>query len=127
MLHVAFGEHSLSRTAVFEWHSRFKTGWVSAEDDECSGWWSTSKRTENVEKIRELFHRDCHWTIHELRDTVGISYRVCQEILTENLNMCIAAKFVPWLLTNDQEQRCVNMCFELREKTNEGTTFICYL
>jgi hypothetical protein len=24
MLHEAFGEHSLSWTAVFEWHSRFK-------------------------------------------------------------------------------------------------------
>jgi hypothetical protein len=23
MLHEAFGEHSLSRTAVFEWHCRF--------------------------------------------------------------------------------------------------------
>jgi hypothetical protein len=26
MLHEAFGEHSLSQTAVFEWHSRFKAG-----------------------------------------------------------------------------------------------------
>jgi hypothetical protein len=24
MLHEAFGEHSLTRTVVFEWHSRFK-------------------------------------------------------------------------------------------------------
>jgi hypothetical protein len=29
----AFGEHSLSQTAVFEWHSHFKGGQVSAEDD----------------------------------------------------------------------------------------------
>jgi hypothetical protein len=26
MLCEAFGEHYLSQTAVFEWHSRFKTG-----------------------------------------------------------------------------------------------------
>jgi hypothetical protein len=26
MLHEAFGEHSLSQTADFEWHSRFKAG-----------------------------------------------------------------------------------------------------
>jgi hypothetical protein len=26
MLHETFGEHSLSQTAVFEWHSRFKAG-----------------------------------------------------------------------------------------------------
>jgi hypothetical protein len=47
----AFGEHSLSQTAVFEWHSRFKAGRVSVEDDEYSGRPSTRKTTENVEKI----------------------------------------------------------------------------
>jgi hypothetical protein len=30
----AFGEHSLSWTVVFEWHSRFKASRVSGEDDE---------------------------------------------------------------------------------------------
>jgi hypothetical protein len=35
MLREAFGEHSLSQTAVFECHSRFKAGRVSVEDDEC--------------------------------------------------------------------------------------------
>jgi hypothetical protein len=54
-----------------------------------------------------------------------ISYGVCQEILTENVNMCrIAAKFVPRLLTNDQKQRRINVCPELREKANEDPTFI---
>jgi hypothetical protein len=35
MLCESFGEHSLSRTAVFEWHSHFKAGQVSVEDGEC--------------------------------------------------------------------------------------------
>jgi hypothetical protein len=103
MLCEAFGEHSLSWTAVFEWHSCFKVCRASVEDDKRSGRPSSSKTTENVEKIRELVHEDCHQTIHELTDTVGISYGVCQEILTENLNMHrTAAKFVPQLLTNDK-------------------------
>jgi hypothetical protein len=37
MLREAFGERSLSRRAVFEWHSCFKAGRVSVEDDERSG------------------------------------------------------------------------------------------
>jgi hypothetical protein len=45
MLREAFGERSLSRTAVFEWHSRFKADRVSVEDDERSGHPST---IENV-------------------------------------------------------------------------------
>jgi hypothetical protein len=32
MLREDFGEHSLSRTAVFEWHSRFQAGGVSVEN-----------------------------------------------------------------------------------------------
>jgi hypothetical protein len=55
--------------------------------------------TESVENIWELI-QDNSRTIRELTDTVGISSGVCQEILTENLNMHrVAAKFVPRLLT----------------------------
>jgi hypothetical protein len=71
----------------FEWHSCFKAGGVSAENYEHSRRPSTSKMTENVEIIQELIHEDRHQTVHELADTIWISYRVCQEILTENLNM----------------------------------------
>jgi hypothetical protein len=48
ILREALGEHSLSQTAVFEWHSHFKAGRVSVEDDERLGRPSTSKTMENV-------------------------------------------------------------------------------
>jgi hypothetical protein len=34
----------------------------------------------------------------------------------------IAAEFVPRLLTNDQKQRHVKFCLQLREKANEDPT-----
>jgi hypothetical protein len=51
MLHEAFGEHSLGWTAVSDWHSCFKAGWVSGEDGERSGQPSTSKMAKNVDKF----------------------------------------------------------------------------
>jgi hypothetical protein len=87
MLCEAFGEHFLSLTAVFEWHSRFKVGRVSVENVERSWRPGTNKTTENFEKMQELMHEVRRRTIHELADTIGISYEACQEILTENLNM----------------------------------------
>jgi hypothetical protein len=45
---------------------------VSFEDDELSGWPSTSK----VEEIRELIHEDCRRTTCEPTDTTGFSYGV---------------------------------------------------
>jgi hypothetical protein len=59
---------------------------VSVEDDERSGRPSTSKITEKVKKIWALINKDHHQKIHELADTIAISYGVCQEILTENLS-----------------------------------------
>jgi hypothetical protein len=54
--------------------------------------------TKNVEKIGALIHEDRRRKIHELADTVGISYGVCQEILTENLNTRrTASKLLPRL------------------------------
>jgi hypothetical protein len=41
--HGAFGEYSLSRTAVSEWHSRFKADRMLTEDDERSGRPSTAE------------------------------------------------------------------------------------
>jgi hypothetical protein len=80
--------------------------------------------TENIKKILEFIHEDHCQTIHELTDTVGISYGVCQEILTENLNVCyIAAKFVPRLLTNDLKQWHISVCLELWDKANENAAF----
>jgi hypothetical protein len=64
---------------------------VSVEVDERSGRPSTSRTTENVEKILEFIHKDDLRTSHELADTIGISYGVFQEILTENLNTCCTA------------------------------------
>jgi hypothetical protein len=52
MLQEAFREHSLSQTAIFEWHSCFKAGSVSVEDDKCSGRPSTSKRQKMSKKSR---------------------------------------------------------------------------
>jgi hypothetical protein len=77
MIRLAFGEHSLSRTAVFEWHLRFKTGLESVEDDEISGRPSTSKTTVDIEKVQELFHEDRRRKIRKFADTVEISYGVC--------------------------------------------------
>jgi hypothetical protein len=54
------------------------------------GMFTVTKHQQNDTKwwqIWEFIHEDHHRTIHEFTDTIGISYGVCQEILTENLNM----------------------------------------
>jgi hypothetical protein len=43
---------------------------------------SLAKQHKMLKKIRELIYKDHRQTIHEHRDTAGIIYGACQEILT---------------------------------------------
>jgi hypothetical protein len=51
MLREAYGEPSLSRTAVFELHSRFKVGWVPVEDDNFQDNQEPAKRNKMLKKF----------------------------------------------------------------------------
>jgi hypothetical protein len=82
---------------------------------------ASAKQQKNVEKIQEIIHKDQWRTGCELADTVGISYGVFYEILTEIWNMCCNAT-MPWLLTNDKKR--AKKCLELGEKAHMDPTFI---
>lgn len=43
MYKIAFDDEYLSRTKIFVWHKRFKRSQKSVEDDDCSGFPSTSR------------------------------------------------------------------------------------
>jgi len=56
---------------------------------------------------------------------VGICYGTYQRVLTEEFGMhCVAAKFVPWILTADEKQQRVNVCTELRLLASNHETFL---
>jgi hypothetical protein len=129
MLREAFGEHSLSRAV-----KRFLNGIHVSRPVECQlkmmnvlDDQAPAKRQKMLKKYENSSTKAVAEQSMSSQTPLGwISYGVCQEILTENLNMRrrIAAKFVPRLSTNDEKQRCVNVCLELREKANEDPTFI---
>ncbi|PNF21375.1 hypothetical protein B7P43_G15465, partial [Cryptotermes secundus] len=114
---------SLSRTEVLEWHSRFKAGRVSVEDDKLSGRPSTSKTTENLENIRELIHEDHLRTIHELEITVipGIN-TVRRVVRCGRLGFHkVCARWVPHMLTLQQKMQRMGLALQhLNRYHDEG-------
>jgi len=125
MIQQAFGDQSLSRAQVFQWHARFKTGRTSVDDDEHTGQLTSCTTPETVARIQELVRQDRRRTIHDIAEKVGIGYGTCQRILTEELGMHRdAAKFVPRILTTDQKQLRVNVCTELRQLASDDETFL---
>jgi DNA-binding XRE family transcriptional regulator len=82
MLKQAFEDEAMSRTQSHDWHIRFKEGRTSIEDNERPGRSSTSKNEENIQKIRKVIRSNCHLTVREVAEEVGILKATCHEILT---------------------------------------------
>jgi hypothetical protein len=79
-------EQSLRQTAVFELHSYLKACRMPSKTTNVQGDQAPAKGQKMLK------------TFHELANTIGISYGVCQGMLTENLNM----RRIAVELTNDQ-------------------------
>jgi len=80
---------------------------------------------EMIAKVHEVILEDRRQTIHDVCNRVGLSYRSCQRILADDLNMRrIAAKFVPRLLNSDQRDHRVQVCTELQEVVRHDPNFL---
>jgi len=125
MLQEAFGDNAMSQSKTFLWYKRFKEGRTSVNDDEHSGWLSTSTTPENVAKVCEGVLADCRQTIRNVFEVVGLSYGTVQCILADNLNMrCISARFVPRLLSDDRKTLHISVYRELKQQARDNPNFI---
>jgi transposase len=106
MIQQVFGDRILSQTQVFQRHARFKTGRTSDDEDKHTGRPKSYTTPETVVRIQELIRQNQCWITHDIAEEVGNGYGTCQNILTKEFGMhCVAAKFVPRILTADQKQR----------------------
>jgi hypothetical protein len=90
MLCEAFGEHSLNRTVVYEWHSCFKASWVSVEDYK----FRPTKHQKNNRKCLKKFENSSTKTIIKqsmsLQTLAGLSplwFRLVSQIENETEGM----------------------------------------
>ena len=125
MLQKAYGKASLSRYIVYEWVRCFKKDHDLMKDDLWSGKHSASCSDANVEKVRQKIQEDRRLTIKEIGEDLGISCEACQSILTVNLGLKrVAAKLVPRFLSDDQKNRRLEICMELKRRAENDPLFI---
>ena len=125
MLNMAFGDVAMKRATCFTWHKRFKNGPLSVEDDERSGRPSTSTDDPHIDEINTLVQANRCLTVRELAEECGISIGSCHHILTEELKMHrVAAKFVPRLMTSDQQAHRVQVCQDLLDHSENDKEFL---
>jgi hypothetical protein len=85
LLWRAYGENTLSRPRMFEWHKRFSEGREDVLDDKQPGHPILMKTDENVEKVRTLVRTDHHSGIRMMvkefnmdNETDNFHKKVCQ-------------------------------------------------
>ena len=78
-----------------------------------------------IERVRQIICEDRRRTIDEISMLVGISHGTCHKILTEDLKMrCVASKFMPRLLSVDQKQQRLDVCWDLKENGANDPSFL---
>jgi vacuolar-type H+-ATPase subunit B/Vma2 len=92
----AFGEHSLSHTVVFYWHSRYKSSRVSVEMGNVLGAQALTKQQRMLRKFKNSSMKTIAKQSMSLQTPLGSVMEFARMILTESFNMrCTTAKFVP--------------------------------
>jgi len=54
LLTVAYGEYTVKKSSVFEWHRQFKEGTEDVQDDPRSGQPKTQRTDANVDRVQTL-------------------------------------------------------------------------
>ena len=96
MLQKCFGEFTLWRTQVFEWHNIFSDGREVVENSPHSSRPSTSVNNDNIEKVKKIVLENGRVGIREVSEALNISYGSTQLIVVHVLGMNrVAARLVP--------------------------------
>ena len=86
LLQKVYGDDTMSRTCLLEWHRRFKEGREEVEDDHTSGRPSTSRTDKNVERVRQKVRSDRRLTVRMIVDELGMNSERVWRIITEDLS-----------------------------------------
>ena len=97
MLLKCFGEFTLSRTQVFEWHKAFSKGREVVENLPHASRPSTSVNDDNIEKVKKIVLENHRVGIREVADALNISYGSTQHIVVHVLGMKhVTDRLVPY-------------------------------
>jgi len=85
MLVQVYGTEAMSRKYVYDWFKRFHGRKETIEDEARSGWTSTSRTPDMIERVRQMLAQDRQVTLRLMAEELGISKDTVHNIVCEDL------------------------------------------
>jgi len=125
-LREQFGEQTLSKTQVYDWHKQCSNGREAVQNESHKRRLRTSVTDENIRAVTRLIAEDRRVSVKTIASEVGISYGSAQQIITDHLEYRkVSARWVPRLLNADQKLNRLEVCQRLLERyQQEGDDFL---
>ena len=99
---------------VFRWVKAFKAGKFSVEDDIRPGRPKTSVTKASIAAVKVVVEQDARLSVKDIASCTGISEGCVQTILKKRMDLRkVCARWVPHLLTEEQETQCLKSAREL--------------
>lgn len=86
MLKKVYGDDSLSKRSVFDWHKQFRNGRETVEDEPRAGPSRTVRTPEMIQKVRDFIAKERNASVRMISDALGISTGSVQKIRRMDLN-----------------------------------------
>jgi len=95
-----YGQSTMSQQKVYECTERFKSGRTCVTDEGCSGWPSTSRTQDHINRADAMIREDRWIMVLEVAAHLDISYGSTYAILHDDLgHRKVCARWVPKELT----------------------------
>jgi histone-lysine N-methyltransferase SETMAR len=116
-LQKVYRNGSLKYATVCKWVRHFNDGRESIENDHRVGRLASVLTEKNVATVKTLIEEDARYTVQEIEELSGIHSSSVLKILHERLGLCkICARWVPYLLTDEQKQSRVRLASQVIQK-----------
>lgn len=119
---LVYGDSCPRKTIVYKWHSLFKQGRESLEDDPRPGRSIDVTTPALIQKVEKIVLENARLKKKQLAEMVGVSDTTIFKILHDHLGMSkVSARWVPRMLTPPQKQQRVECSRAFLNLCNEDT------